>query len=120
MAEATARTSRQFRRPGLVVALYTPRLSRNRPRVELGFMVRVRDPRAPFLGRFDPRAGEKPRPHWRWLKVFVGWTNPALVDERGKVVVAEVETHVTDGALARTTYKTYARLKLARGAPRRS
>jgi hypothetical protein len=113
-------TAMHYRRPGLLVSLYTPTLSRDRPRVELGFMVRVRDPRAPFLNRFDVAAKDKPRGHWRWLKVYVGWTNPGLVDERGKILVAEAETHLTNGALGRITTKTYARLKFAKGAPRAS
>lgn len=48
---------------------------------------------------------------WRVLR-----DNP---DELARLV-AEVETHLTDGALARTTYKTYMRFKCALGAPRRS
>lgn len=102
-------TARHFNRRGLLISLYTPRLSRDRPRVELGFLVRAR----------DPRAGRRRR-QWRWLKVYVGWTNPELRDERGRILIAEVETHRTDRMLSRTTYKTYARVKLAHGAPRSS
>jgi len=113
-------TAKHFRHPQAVLSIYTPRLSRSRPRVELGFMVRVRDPRAPFIGHYDPDHKTKRRARWRWLKMFIGWTNPQLHDQRGKVLVAEVETHLTDGALGRLTYKTYLRVKLARGAPRGS
>jgi hypothetical protein len=100
-------TSRQFQcgpSGDARLSIYTPRLSSERDRRELGFLLRPAHTGA----------------SWRWLKVFVGWTNPKLQDERGKVFVAEVETHRTIGLKSRTTYKTYVRLKLARGAPRSS
>jgi hypothetical protein len=117
---SAAASAWHFRRDRIVVSVYTPWLSAHRPRVELGFMVRVRDPRAPFVGRYDPGHRSKRRAHWRWLKVYVGWTNPRLVDVRGRIFVAEAETHLTNGALGRTSYKTFARVKLAKGAGKKS
>jgi hypothetical protein len=115
------RASRSFYSRSIVASLYTPRWSAELPMVQLGFMVRVRDPRVPH-GYRERLPGERRvrRPAWRWLKVYVGWTNRDRRDERGAVLLAEIETHITDGALARTTYKTYARVKLAKGAARRS
>lgn len=56
------------------------------------------------------------QPRWRWLKVFIAKTAPnSKKQTRHGVVLGEIETHLTEGLLARITTKTFIRLKFGFG-----
>ena len=102
-----------------MLTLYSPQMSRERERRELGFLVRMRDPRARPLGRWPSGKLMWSRwTRWRWVKVWAMWTNPALAAQRGRVMAVEIETHLTSPNGTRLTGKSYVRFKVARGTPR--
>lgn len=133
-------TTRHFEWRGVHLALYAPWWAPSRTKRELGFMVRIKDPRAPCPHHCQPSwlttdhvycsqclAPLRARPggmtiltpsrkaRWRWIKVFVAKTSPNLKRSRHGVVLAEVETHLTDGLTSRLTTKSFVRLKLGVG-----
>lgn len=110
------RAAVHYRRRGFLLSVYTPRLSAHRPKIEAGFLIRIRDPRVPY--GYQPKPVTRAR--WRWIKVHAGWQNPRVHDPRGRSRWLEVETHLTNGVSGRITTKSYVRLKAARGAPKSS
>ena len=129
-----------FKWDGLAVALYAPWWAPSRRKRELGFMVRVRDPRAACQHHCQPtyldgggaRCGdcgteltlrpgtrtvetEVPPPRWRWLKVYVAKTRAERHRGRHGVLLLEAETHLTHGLSDRLTTKVFARLKVGFG-----
>jgi hypothetical protein len=131
----------ESQRHGWHLSLYAPWLSPHREDRELGFMVRVRDPRGPCehprdlrdfteaaaLGRPVGRCGlcgalfdtgrksfrRRRRPRWRWLKAYVGWTGRSA--KGVGTCYVEVETHTTNGIADRVTVKTFVRFKVGVG-----
>lgn len=133
-------TTRHFRYGKVHIALYAPWWSPSRTKRELGFMIRVMDPRAgcehhcqpAWLApecAWCPKCGARlrvkpgtmtiisnvPPPRWRWLKVFVAKTSPNRKRSRHGVFLAEIESHLTEGLSARITTKSFIRLKLGVG-----
>jgi hypothetical protein len=134
------KTCKSFVWSHVAVNLYAPWWAPSRNKRELGFMVRVRDPRGcthehliwrspnqegvtqwvpycPDCKRTLSRKRDRRHgPRWLWVKVFVATTLPSRARPH-RVFVAEAETHLTDNALARVTTKTFVRLKVGRGGP---
>lgn len=139
VAEPT--TTRHFSLPGIWISLYAPWWSPARNKRELGFCIRIKDPRATcehlceplWCGPEDARcsrcyakldviAGSRTidRPHafkprWRWLKIFVASTSSPRKKHKHGVFVAEAETHLTAGLSGRISTKTFARFKFGVG-----
>jgi hypothetical protein len=133
------KTCKTLRWPGLVVNLYAPWWAPSRRKRELGFMVRVRDPRGCTHEHLEWRAPggwggssewvpfcrgckrqlhrplrRRKGPRWRWIKVFVA-TTKARGNHAHGIFVAEAETHLTDNEHSRLTTKGFVRLKCGIG-----
>lgn len=134
-------TSKHFAWKWVHLALYAPWWAPSRSKRELGFMIRVMDPRTRcahhckpswidgehvWCGRCCARLEAKPgtmtittvapQPRWRWMKVFVAKTSPDPKKRtRHGVMLGEAETHLTEGLVERVTVKTFIRLKFGVG-----
>lgn len=134
-------TSKHFAWSKVHLALYAPWWAPSRSKRELGFMIRVMDPRTRCAHHCKPAfidpdnawcsqcsqklqvkpgtltiVGVRPQPRWRWVKVFLAKTSPDPKKRtRHGVVLAEAQTHLTEGLVERVTTKTFIRLKLGVG-----